>query len=202
MDKNIHEVDFHLSKHLRITLKLEWSHDDQAYLVSCDQVDNVMQPFAHGETFDEAVSQGRKASRSFLYDIVAAPAYTAESAEEDAADHRAADEALAEMARTGESPRPWAEVEAELDATHPTKAYLVEAISTDGEAWLVGCFHSKAEAGYKREDLGLAVVDWVEALNGRGDLELARARMEALDPGHDCEWWRDAYFFVNEIEIK
>ncbi len=42
---------------------------------------------------------------------------TMEDAEalEDAADAEAAREVLAEMARTGEKPRPWAEVSAELD---------------------------------------------------------------------------------------
>ena len=40
----------------------------------------------------------------------------------DADDVRRADEVLAEMARTGEKPRPWAEVEAELDALEAAEA--------------------------------------------------------------------------------
>ncbi len=51
-----------MSDDLHYSLILEWSDEDQAYLVSFPEWESyVMQPVTHGDTYEEAVHKGRNA---------------------------------------------------------------------------------------------------------------------------------------------
>ena len=45
----------------RYSMLIEWSDDDQAYLVTLPEwADRVMMPVTHGNTYDEAVRNGQE----------------------------------------------------------------------------------------------------------------------------------------------
>lgn len=48
-------------RHLRYSMLIEWSEEDQAYLVTLPEwADSVMMPATHGSTYSEAVQHGQE----------------------------------------------------------------------------------------------------------------------------------------------
>jgi antitoxin HicB len=48
-------------QHLHYSMLIEWSEEDQAYLVTLPEwADHVMMPATHGSTYDEAVQHGQE----------------------------------------------------------------------------------------------------------------------------------------------
>lgn len=48
-------------QHLHYSMLIEWSEEDQAYLVTLPEwVDRVMMPATHGSTYGEAVQHGQE----------------------------------------------------------------------------------------------------------------------------------------------
>lgn len=51
-----------MSERLRYSILVEWSDDDQAYLVTLPEWDDrVFNPVTHGDTYEEAIKNGREA---------------------------------------------------------------------------------------------------------------------------------------------
>lgn len=52
---------------LQYSMLIEWSDEDQAYLVTLPEWANqVIMPVTHGDTYDEAVRQGQEALRLLI----------------------------------------------------------------------------------------------------------------------------------------
>lgn len=50
-----------MNNHLRYSMIIEWSDDDQAYLVTLPEwADRVIMPATHGDTYKEAVQNGEE----------------------------------------------------------------------------------------------------------------------------------------------
>jgi antitoxin HicB len=48
-------------QHLHYSMLIEWSEEDQAYLVTLPEwADQVIQPVTHGSTYSEAVQHGQE----------------------------------------------------------------------------------------------------------------------------------------------
>lgn len=48
-------------EHLRYSMVIEWSEEDQAYLVILPEwADRVLMPVTHGSTYNEAVQRGQE----------------------------------------------------------------------------------------------------------------------------------------------
>jgi len=48
-------------QHLHYSMLIEWSEEDQAYLVTLPEwADHVMMPATHGSTYNEAVQRGQE----------------------------------------------------------------------------------------------------------------------------------------------
>ncbi|HZS77022.1 MAG TPA: type II toxin-antitoxin system HicB family antitoxin [Ktedonobacteraceae bacterium] len=48
-------------EHLRYSMVIEWSEEDQAYLVILPEwADRVLMPVTHGNTYNEAVQRGQE----------------------------------------------------------------------------------------------------------------------------------------------
>ncbi len=51
-----------MSEQTRYSMLIEWSDEDQAYLVTLPEwVDHVLMPVTHGATYDEAAKNGQEA---------------------------------------------------------------------------------------------------------------------------------------------
>jgi len=49
------------TQHLRYSMLIEWSDEDQAYLVTLPEwADRVLMPATHGSTYSEAVQHGQE----------------------------------------------------------------------------------------------------------------------------------------------
>lgn len=56
-----------MNKQLHYSMVLEWSEEDQAYLVILPEwADRVVMPVTHGQTYDEAVKHGQKVLEMLL----------------------------------------------------------------------------------------------------------------------------------------
>jgi predicted RNase H-like HicB family nuclease len=50
-----------MSEQLRYSMVIEWSDEDQAYLVTLPEwADHVLTPVTHGDTYNEAVQRGQE----------------------------------------------------------------------------------------------------------------------------------------------
>jgi len=50
-----------MNDNLRYSVVIQWSHDDDAYLVTLPEwEDRVFNPIAHGETYEKAIKSGHE----------------------------------------------------------------------------------------------------------------------------------------------
>ena len=57
--------------HLHYSMLLEWSEEDQAYLVTLPEwADRVMMPATHGSTYSEAVQHGQEVLEMLMNDAL------------------------------------------------------------------------------------------------------------------------------------
>jgi antitoxin HicB len=56
-----------VNEHLHYSMLIEWSEEDQAYLVTLPEwADRVMMPATHGNTYSEAVQNGQEVLEMLL----------------------------------------------------------------------------------------------------------------------------------------
>lgn len=57
--------------HLHYSMLIEWSEEDQAYLVTLPEwADRVMMPVTHGSTYSEAVQHGQEILEMLMNDAI------------------------------------------------------------------------------------------------------------------------------------
>jgi len=56
-----------MSERLRYSMLIQWSEDDQAYLVTLPEwADRVLGPVTHGDTYEEAIKHGHEALEALI----------------------------------------------------------------------------------------------------------------------------------------
>jgi antitoxin HicB len=61
MPRKIRQVSAMNEQHLHYSMVIEWSEEDQAYLVILPEwADRVIMPVTHGDTYSEAVQHGQE----------------------------------------------------------------------------------------------------------------------------------------------
>lgn len=56
------------------SILIQWSEEDQCYVVSIPEFTNYYQPVTHGETYEEALKNAQEVLEMLLQDDVALPA--------------------------------------------------------------------------------------------------------------------------------
>jgi antitoxin HicB len=58
-------------QHLHYSMLIEWSEEDQAYLVTLPEwADRVMMPATHGSTYSEAVQHGQEVLELLMHSAI------------------------------------------------------------------------------------------------------------------------------------
>ena len=56
-----------MSERLRYSILIQWSDEDQAYLVTLPEwADRVLGPVTHGDTYEEAIKNGHEALEALI----------------------------------------------------------------------------------------------------------------------------------------